>query len=202
MSEGRGRTTHGRLTADRICAAALAIIDEEGLPALNMRRLGVALGVDPMAIYRHLPSKKAILDGVVDLVLAGLDDGDHSDVPARTSAFFTSLRSVLAAHPNAIPLVASSALQTGTARDKAARLLDDLKRSGLDDERATDVFMTLESLTLGYAWLEVSGLVGELPESEPFLRRNVPAPAPSSGAVPADRFAGSLRAVLDALLAR
>jgi hypothetical protein len=97
--------------------------------------------------------------------------------------------------------VARSALQTGAARDKAARLLDSLRASGLNDERAWEVFTTLESLTLGYAWLEVSGFVGELPESEPFLRRNVRPPGSSRprGAAE-DPFERSLGAVLDALL--
>jgi AcrR family transcriptional regulator len=53
--------------------AALRIADAEGLEALSMRRLGTELGVDPMAAYRHLPNKKALLSGVVDAVLAGAD---------------------------------------------------------------------------------------------------------------------------------
>lgn len=61
MSGLRGNVTGKGLTVERICAAALAIIDEEGLPALNMRRLGASLGVDAMALYRHLPNKQAIL---------------------------------------------------------------------------------------------------------------------------------------------
>jgi len=105
--------TRKGLSQARICAAALALIDEEGLPALNMRRLGAAMGVDAMALYRHLPNKRAILEGVVDLVLNDLEDDPASDVRERTYRFFTSLRDVLAAHPNAIPLVANSALQTG-----------------------------------------------------------------------------------------
>lgn len=199
MSGGRGKAPGKGLTRERICAAALAIIDDEGLPALNMRRLGAGLGVDAMALYRHLPNKQAILDGVVDLVLDELDDGRGEDSGARALTFFSSLRSALAAHPNAIPLVASSGLQSGAAREKVEGLLGALRNSGLDGERLTDVFATLESLTLGYAWLEVSGFVGELPESEPFLRRYVPQPE-FSPATSEDRFDRSLRAVLDALL--
>ena len=201
MGGARGNAPGKGLTRERICTAALAIIDDEGLPALNMRRLGASLGVDAMALYRHLPNKQAILDGVIDLVLDELDEGRGEDPGARALTFFSSLRSALAAHPNAIPLVASSGLQTGAARQKATGVLDALRSSGLDGERAADVFATLESLTLGYAWLEVSGFVGELPESEPFLRRYVPPPA-LSPATSGDRFDRSLRAVLEALLGR
>ena len=83
MSGARSKAPGKGLTRERICAVALAIIDDEGLPALNMRRLGAGLGVDAMALCRHLPIKQAILDGVVDLVLDELDEGRGEDSGAR-----------------------------------------------------------------------------------------------------------------------
>ena len=62
-----------RLTRELLAGAALRIADAEGLEALSMRRLGAELGVDPMAAYRHLPNKKALLAGVVEAVLTGAD---------------------------------------------------------------------------------------------------------------------------------
>ena len=67
------RRAKSRLTREVLTAAALHIADAEGLEALSMRRLGAELGVDPMAAYRHLPNKKALLAGVVEAVLAGAD---------------------------------------------------------------------------------------------------------------------------------
>jgi AcrR family transcriptional regulator len=195
------RAPRARLSPARIFAAALAVIDEEGLPALNMRRLGAELGVDAMAVYRHVPNKQAILDGVVDLVMVDLAEGGDDEVCERAYRFFTSLRAVLAAHPNVIPLVASSGLQTGAAADKAARLLAAIGASGLSSEQAVDAFRTLESFTLGYAWLEVSGFVGELPESAPFVRSSVRRGAISlAGDGRDDRYDRCLRAVLAAWL--
>src|SRR5271157_1026364 len=48
------------LTREKIVKAAVRIVDRDGLAALSMRRLGAALGVDPMAIYYHLPNKAAL----------------------------------------------------------------------------------------------------------------------------------------------
>jgi AcrR family transcriptional regulator len=212
--DARPRPPGRGLSQARICAAALAIIDEDGLPALNMRRLGADLGVDAMAVYRHLPNKQAILDGVVDLVLEGLAGGSTGDIRERVHTFFSSLRDVLAAHPNAIPLVASSALQTGAAKERADGLLAAMRRSEMSEDAALDAFHTLESFTLGFAWLEVAGFVGELPESAPFLRKNVrrivtpafgasgTADAPSSDGTHPDRFERCLRGLLEALLPR
>lgn len=67
------RGPKAKLTHELLVNAALRIADAEGLEALSMRRLGTELGVDPMAAYRHLPNKKALLAGVVEAVLAGSD---------------------------------------------------------------------------------------------------------------------------------
>ena len=40
---------------------------------MGLRSLAQALGVQPMALYHHLPNKAAILDGVIDLVFAEID---------------------------------------------------------------------------------------------------------------------------------
>lgn len=48
-----------------------------------MRRLGKALGRDPMILYRHAPNKAALLDGVAEIVLGQLSvdpqGGDWED---------------------------------------------------------------------------------------------------------------------------
>src|SRR5688500_18068389 len=71
--EARRRgTRRAGLSRAEVLAAALALIDAAGVEALSMRRLGKAIGRDPMRLYRHAASKDALLDGVVDLVLSEL----------------------------------------------------------------------------------------------------------------------------------
>ena len=60
------------LTREQVLTAALKIIDDEGVEALSMRRLGQALDRNPMAIYRHAADKDALLDGVVERVVSEL----------------------------------------------------------------------------------------------------------------------------------
>ena len=62
----------GKITRELVLATALEIIDRDGADALSMRRLGAALDRDPMILYRHAPGKAALLDGVVETVLAQL----------------------------------------------------------------------------------------------------------------------------------
>ena len=65
----RGGAPRARaLTRERICSAALALVDEEGLAALSLRALGKRLGVSQTAFYRYVPDKAALLEGVSEEV--------------------------------------------------------------------------------------------------------------------------------------
>ena len=57
------------LNRARVLEAAVALADEVGLEALSMRRLAEALGVVPMALYKHVANKDELLDGMVDAVI-------------------------------------------------------------------------------------------------------------------------------------
>jgi AcrR family transcriptional regulator len=51
-------------TADRIAAAALELLMSEGSAAVSMRRVATAVGITPMAIYRHFPNRELLLDSL------------------------------------------------------------------------------------------------------------------------------------------
>ena len=99
------------LTREQILAAAVAIIDADGVEALTMRRLGQALDRDPMAIYRHTPDKDALLDGVVEHVAAELittrepDSNGNGDWEAELRRTAHTFRRVALAHPHVLPLL-------------------------------------------------------------------------------------------------
>jgi AcrR family transcriptional regulator len=198
------------LTREVIIDAALAVVDQEGLPALNMRRLGAALDVEAMAVYRHFPNKAAILDGVVAAVLHDLAESVGSDdwrQAFRTT--FRSLRAILRAHPNALPLVASRPL----ASPQLTRRLESTRDLLLQSLREEDVLCLLHSglsLTLGYLWLEAGGFVGELPDEAPFLKATAQPTQPASGSPvslaaswsPDQDFAGGLELLMSEPSAR
>jgi AcrR family transcriptional regulator len=52
----------GKDTGLRICAAALKLLDSSGEAAeVTMRRVAAEVGLAPMAIYKHFPSRDALL---------------------------------------------------------------------------------------------------------------------------------------------
>jgi AcrR family transcriptional regulator len=53
--------------------AAMALADRGGIEALTMRNLAADLGVEAMSLYHHVANKEALLDGVVDSVVAEIE---------------------------------------------------------------------------------------------------------------------------------
>lgn len=53
-------------TADRILKAARTLFEREGATAVSMRRVADAAGITPMAIYRHFPTREAMLTRIGD----------------------------------------------------------------------------------------------------------------------------------------
>ena len=88
------------LSREGILAAALDLADREGLEAVSMRRLGQALGVEAMSIYKHVANKDAILDGLLERVLSEVElPHSAGDWEAELRHAAVSLHEALARHP-------------------------------------------------------------------------------------------------------
>lgn len=53
-------------TAQKIITAAQRLLDKEGADAVTMRRVATAVGITPMAIYRHYPDRAALLNALAN----------------------------------------------------------------------------------------------------------------------------------------
>ena len=149
----RGRPP--RVSRDQILAAALRIVDANGLEQLTMRRLGAELGVDPMTIYGHVPDKTALFDGLAELVLAEVT------LPGRTGEWAHDLRAVahaaraaLLAHPHLIPLLGTRPPVTPPAFRLWESTTSILLDGGLSEEQAADGTDCLGRLLIGHALAE------------------------------------------------
>ena len=58
-------------TTQRITTAARRLLDKEGADAVTMRRVANAVGITPMAVYRHYPNRAGLLNALAD---AGFDE--------------------------------------------------------------------------------------------------------------------------------
>lgn len=156
------------LDRGRVVAAAIDYIDTEGLSGLTMRRLGARLGVEAMAIYRHVPGKEDLLDAVVNRLVADMEQ--DPDVLARPTDGWQDflqrlahgVRRVALEHPTAFPLVASRPPEAPWLRPPLRSLewveafLHGLTSEGFTDEAAVGAYRAFTSFLLGHLLLEVS----------------------------------------------
>src|SRR6478609_5204877 len=59
-------TTATVSTAKRIATAARHLLDKEGVEGVTMRRVAKAVGITPMALYRHYPDRAGLLNALAD----------------------------------------------------------------------------------------------------------------------------------------
>src|SRR5258707_12260910 len=82
-----------RLSRALVVEAARDLLDERGLEAFSMNRLGDRLGVTAMAIYRHVADRAELEQAIAELVLADLD-GELSSAGAWPEAVARGMHGV------------------------------------------------------------------------------------------------------------
>ncbi|MEO1268258.1 MAG: TetR/AcrR family transcriptional regulator C-terminal domain-containing protein, partial [Myxococcota bacterium] len=131
----------GRLSRKKILAAAVQVMDRDGLKTLSMRRLGVELGVEAMSLYRYVANKSALLDGIFETILgelkAPVGSGDWRTDVRHTARQF---RAVLEAHPNAVLLFATRPAVTPASLDFVEASLAILIDAGFSPHNAMTAF--------------------------------------------------------------
>jgi len=73
-------------TSARIYQCALAILEADGPQAVSMRRIAAEVGITPMAIYHHFPSREALLDKIVDTEFERLAEFFREPVKGSTAS--------------------------------------------------------------------------------------------------------------------
>jgi AcrR family transcriptional regulator len=176
-ARGPVRTGDGKITRELVLATALGIIDRDGVDALSMRRLGAALERDPMILYRHAPGKTALLDGVVETLLAQLSvDPSDSDWTAQLRAVARDYRALALAHPNVVPLLVTRPLATPLALRPRGTLrpLEDLlallTRAGFSGPDALHIYRAFFGFLNGHVLNELQELVENPDETDDLLR--------------------------------
>lgn len=149
-------TTKARepLSRERIVDTALALVDAEGLEALSMRRLGTELGMDPMAVYYYIPNKAALLDAIVEAVMAEIDlSVDDPSEPARERLVRAAMAyaAVLVRHSNALPVLLARGPATPAGLAPVELMVAILRCGGLSVEDATAGMNIVAAAVRGYA---------------------------------------------------
>jgi AcrR family transcriptional regulator len=167
----------GKITRDVVLAAALDIIDRDGIDGLSMRRLARALDRDPMILYRHAPNKAALLDGVAEAVLAKLTvDATDPDWGGQLRSVARRYRALALAHPHVVPLLVTRPLSTPLALRPHGTLrpLEDvlalLTRAGFTGPEALHIYRALFGFLHGHVLNELQEIIENPDETDDLLR--------------------------------
>lgn len=140
---------------DRIVAAALRIVDEDGADALSMRSLAQALDSGTATLYRHFANRAELITQVVDRVFGEAQfDAEGLAEIGWQQACQTVARGMfdaLSRHRNVAPLLVQQ-LATGpnamTIRERCVAVLLD---GGFAPALAARTYATLARYVLGFA---------------------------------------------------
>jgi AcrR family transcriptional regulator len=139
--------------------AALAVADRDGLGQLTMRRVATELGVEAMSLYHHVANKEALLDGVVEALVAKVDEAvaaveeaapEPRWAPALRRRFLTA-RSVMLRHPWAPQLLGSRTEIPAGLYAYYDRLIGTMVDGGLSYDLAHRALHAFGSMALGFA---------------------------------------------------
>jgi AcrR family transcriptional regulator len=175
----RNRGRPPALAPGAVTEVALAIVDRDGLGGLTMRRVADELGVGLATLYKAAGSKDAILLDMVDVVLGGLPEADHT--PGREYEaileLWTATHELMCEHPAVAQL---GALQpVGGARMFALveATLELLRSGGVDEDRLPVAYQTVRSYALGFTLLRISrgGSIADQEEERQAAMRGLPA---------------------------
>jgi AcrR family transcriptional regulator len=170
--EGPGRSgtvNRQALSREVIIETAIGFVDQHGLTALSMRRLGKELSVEAMSLYRYVNGREDLLEGIVDRLVTGLQLGSDDQLLRPTSGWQAYLqwlahavRQLAREHPNVFPLIATRHPAAPWLRPplRSVRVVEDfltvLISRGFSDARAVGAYRAFCSFLLGYLLLEAT----------------------------------------------
>jgi AcrR family transcriptional regulator len=147
-----------QISRDAVLAAALRLADEQGLEAVTMHAVARRLRVTPMALYRHVDGKNALLDGLVELLLTEHPlppDDDRWD--QRLVALAAATRDTARRHPAVFPLLLTRPAITPGARAVRDAIQAALRQGGLPEGEAARAERLMSMAVLGFAASEAAG---------------------------------------------
>jgi AcrR family transcriptional regulator len=150
-----GSKTKESLSRERILAAAIAIADSSGIRAVTMRRVAEELDYEAMSLYYYVPSKPALLAGMVETIVgevaATAHEIQHDDWRDTIRERCLAARRVMQAHPWAPGLISQQTQSPATAFPLFEDFVGTLIGGGFDYELAHRAIHAFGSLVFGFS---------------------------------------------------
>jgi AcrR family transcriptional regulator len=140
------------VTTEQVLAAADRVARRDGIDGLTIRKLCGELGVTAPSVYVHFASKEAIVERLVDDILAHVHhpaagSGDWID---RLREFIVSVYDQVAPYPGLAARIARRLPTTPSSQRNAAFLAELFRDAGLTDDDRAKILPTLLVYTWGH----------------------------------------------------
>lgn len=187
-------------TKDDVVNTAIAILDDQGLPGLTMRRLATTLGVQQSALYWHFESKQLLLAAMAEEILRrGPEPVPTGDWDSVVTAQAEALRDSLLAYRDGAELVSTVYAFGLGATEPHRRLAAAVASAGAAAADADVAATVLLQFVLGFTFSEQQ----HLHASSAGAIEGTPPPGHSgSRAAEPDPFRAGVALVLDGIRTR
>lgn len=149
------------LSRERILDCAVRLADIKGLDATSLRAIATALGVHVTSLYNYLPTKDALLDGIVEQLFSG------ADLPVGELAwedwvrrFVAAVAELARAHPGAFAVLLRRPVQGPGASATFEAGLAAFRGAGLDVAESYGAVKSVALAVLGVCVEQASAATG------------------------------------------
>lgn len=155
-----------RLTRERILRTAVALADRDGFDAVTLRRVAGELDVHATSLYNHVPTRDAITDGIVELLI------DEAKLPTVAVGwerwvrhFFNAIGSLASTHPGAFTALQLRPVQGPNAAASFEVALESFVRAGFDTQDAYNAIKATSLTALAVGMEKAAAAKGPTPET-------------------------------------
>jgi len=147
------------LTRERLAAAALTVLEREGLAGLSMRKVAAEAGVQAASLYWHVRDKEELLDLLADAVIAdAVPPPRTGDWREQYLEYGRRYRALLLAKRDAAKVVAGRLTTGPRVLAVLEDQLDRLREAGFADADAAMASYLLSAYVQGFVLQEQSPL--------------------------------------------
>jgi AcrR family transcriptional regulator len=167
---GGARRRRDPLTREAIVAAAMKLIDRDGLAAFSMRRVADELDTGAASLYWHVGSKDGLLDLVLEEVIGeqveGIPEPDPANWQEQVKEIARTMRRTILRHRDIVEISIGRIPMGPNALRLSEGVLAILRAGGVPDELAVQSFLLLISAVNGFT-MDETGYDEEAPPSAP-----------------------------------
>jgi AcrR family transcriptional regulator len=150
------------LGRDQIVAAAIRLIDADGLEGFSMRKLGLELGAGATSLYWHVKDKDQLIDLVLDEIVGEVKLDDDRALPWRERVLYVAggLRRVVRQHRHLAALAGTRVSMGPNLLTAMEHLAAIIRTGGFTGSRLTLAFSAVLTFSLGTGIMESREFTG------------------------------------------